>query len=85
MYLTATELLELLHRGLCVRVVGRADGEGDEHLIEVETRVVVAEVRRLQVLDRLDNFRGHEVHGIVDTTENLQCIQKHRTDCAEER
>ena len=37
------------------------------------------------MLDRFDDLRGHEVHGIVDATENLQGIQEHRADCTEQR
>ncbi len=53
---------ELVH-GLFGGGVGDgADGEGDEHLVGVQARVVVAHVLDLQVLYGLDDGRGDEQH-----------------------
>ena len=52
MDLAAAQLVQLLHRKLGGRVGGRADGEGDQHLVGVQARVAVAQMVDLQVLDR---------------------------------
>lgn len=43
-------------------VARRTDGKGDQHLVHVQPRVVVAEVLHLERLHRLDDRGADEVH-----------------------
>ena len=85
MELAALELVELVEGQFRVFVGLRADGEGDEDLIDMEPRVVVAEVVEFQLLDGLDDLGGDEVDLIRDAGEFLQRVQQHGGGGAEQR
>ena len=61
MDLAAPQGVELFHSQFRGGVGGGADGQGDKHLIRVETGVAVAQMIHLQVLDGLNDDGGDEM------------------------
>ena len=76
MRLTALEAVDLVDRVACHRVHDRAYRQRDKHLIRVQTRIVVAEVLDLEVLDGLDDARSDELKRLVDPSELLESVQQ---------
>lgn len=62
MYLTAAQLFQMLQRKRSIRIGIGADAERQQHLIGMKLRVMVAEVDYLQLLDRFDDRRGHQLN-----------------------
>lgn len=54
------------------RVGRRRDGQRDEHLVGVQTGVVVAETLDLELLDRLDDELRQDVQVVRQTGERLE-------------
>ena len=61
-----------------VVVGGGGNGQGNEHLIGVQARVVVAQVLALQILYGLDNLGRDQVSLLRDPGQLLQRVQDHR-------
>ena len=72
--LAAGELLELLHGDLGLGIGRGADREGDEHLVGVQPRIVVSEMRGLEMLNGLDDLAGDERDAAVNFAQMLQCV-----------
>ena len=51
------KIIQLLHRELCDRVGRSRHGQSDQSLIHVKSRIVIAHVIDLQILNRLDYIR----------------------------
>ena len=64
MRLASFQSVKLFHAGLRGGIRGGTDGQCDQDLVDVQPGIVVAEVGNLQVLNRLDNLGGDELHGI---------------------
>ena len=76
--LAAVELLELLDgRGGGGRG-GRADRQSDQHLVDVQPRVAVAQVTGLEILNRLDDRGGDQVDLVRDARQLLQRVEDRR-------
>ena len=65
--LAALELGELLHGQLRQGVGGCADGQGNQGFVGVQPGIPVAQVGHLQVLDGVQDHRGHQVHLVRHT------------------
>lgn len=72
MDLAAGKLGKLRERKLCHRVGRRRDGQRDQHLVGVQTRVVVAETFNLELLDRLDDELRQNVQVVRQTGERFE-------------
>ena len=62
MYLASAQLGQLLHRTFRVGVGVGADAQRQQHFIGVQTGVMVAQVGDFQLLDRLDDRLGNQMH-----------------------
>ncbi len=77
MYFGAPQVLQLPD-GLLGRIVrGGADGQGDQHLIGVQTGIAVAQMGRFEFLDGADGTGGHQLHFIGYMGQGFQGIQQH--------
>ena len=72
MDLAAGKLGKLRERELRDRVGRRRDGQRDQHLVGVQTRVVVAEAIDFELLDRLDDELRQNVQVVRQTGERLE-------------
>ena len=51
------KVIQLLHRELCDRVGRSRHGQSDQSLIHMKSRIVIAHMIDLKILDRLDYIR----------------------------
>ena len=61
MCFAAPQLGKLLHGFIGNFVGGRTDRQGDQHLVGVEPRVLIAQAAGFQTLDWLDDGRGNQM------------------------
>ena len=74
---TIFQLRQFTQRPGGVVVGGRGNGQGNEHLIRMQTGVMVAQVLALQFLYGFNDFRGDQVGLFRDARKFFQCVQNH--------
>ena len=84
MHLAATELVQLLHAKLCFFIHGSTDGKCDQGFIRMQTGIPVAEMIHFQVLDWLNDGRGHHMYLICKTCKLFQGIEQECGGCTEQ-
>jgi len=72
-------------RLLGLRVVVRHDGQGDQHLVQVEPGVLVPQVIDLEPLHGLDHIGGDQHHIVIDPRQGLQRVEQHGGRSGEQR
>ena len=71
MRVAPAELFKLFLGEGCVFIGDCAYAQGDQHLVGMQTRIVMAEVMGFKVRDRLDDGGGDEVDFLVDAGQGL--------------
>ena len=84
MHLAALQLGQLGQGQLGGHASGGAHGQGDQHLVRVETGVVAAQILHLQLLDGLDGMGRDHMLLMVDAGQLLQGVQKQSGGGAQE-
>ena len=84
-YLGVTELGDRLKGAAGICITDRGNGESDEHLVGVETGVVVTEVLGLKPLDGLKYLGRDDLYPIVNARYGLEGVEESGAGCAEKR
>ena len=70
------QLFQLLHRQMGYRIIRRGNRQGDQDLIGMQARVMIAEMLDFQLLNRFDDIRGDQRDIVVDAADFLSRIQQ---------
>ena len=77
MNVAALQLTQAFKSSAGVVISGSRDGQRDQNLVGVQTRVRGTQVLSLQSLDRRDCVRRQQLHLRIDTRQDLQGVQQH--------
>ena len=78
MRLAVFEQRQLLHRTGSLFVRCGTNGQGQQHFVRMQARIVVAKVISLQGLNGLNHMRCNQVNAVVNPAQHLQHIEQQR-------
>ena len=82
-HVAVLQFSDLLESALSVGIGQRADGERDQYLVRVESRIVVSEIVHFQFLYGFDDIGGYKMNVVIYPAERFQRVQKKRAGGAE--